>query len=124
KNPRAVVPESIMPKYSFLMNNQAKLSEIGKHMEALRVVGVPYTDDQIASAYADGVAQAHTEDLDENVAGLKERYGDKVVARVFDGNAEMVTEMDALVAYLQVLGTMVEFPAAEAADDQTSDKQE
>jgi len=124
KNPRAVVPESIMPNDSFLMNNQAKLSEIGKHMEALRVVGVPYTDDQIASAYADGVAQAHTEDLDENVAGLKERYGDKVVARVFDGNAEMVTEMDALVAYLQVLGTMVEFPAAEAADDQTSDKQE
>lgn len=116
KNPRAVVPESIMPKYSFLMNNQAKLSEVGKHMEALRVVGVPYTDDQIANAYADGVAQAHTEDLDENVVGLRERYGDKVVARVFDGNPEMVTEMDALVAYLQVLGTMVEFPSAEADD--------
>ncbi len=113
KNPRAVVPESIMPTYAFLLNNQAELNDIGEHMKVLREVGVPYTDDQIANAYQDGVAQAHTEDLDENVAGLLERYGDKVNARVFDGKPEMVTEMDALVAYLQVLGTMVEFPASE-----------
>lgn len=112
-NPRAVVKESIMPTYSFLLNNEAQLNDIGKHMAALRVVGVPYTDEQIANAYKDGVAQAHTEDMDENVAGLKERYGEKVNARLFDGKPEMVTEMDALVAYLQVLGTMVDFSAAE-----------
>lgn len=122
KDPRAVVPESIMPTYSFLMHNEAKLSEIGKHMVALRIVGVPYTDEQIENAYQDGVAQAHTEDMDDNVAGLKERYGDKVNARVFDGNPDMVTEMDALIAYLQVLGTMVEFPKAEPDDAQAADE--
>lgn len=112
-NPRAVVKESIMPTYAFLLNNEAQLNDIGKHMAALRVVGVPYTDDQIANAYKDGVAQSHTDDMDDNVAGLKERWGEKVNARVFDGNPGMVTEMDALVAYLQVLGTMVDFSAAE-----------
>ncbi|HRK98179.1 MAG TPA: cytochrome-c oxidase, cbb3-type subunit II [Alphaproteobacteria bacterium] len=112
-DPRAVVPESIMPTYAFLMHNEAKLSDIGEHMKVLRMVGVPYTDEQISHAYVDGVAQAHTEDLDENVAGFIERYGEKVNARVFDGAPEIVSEMDALVAYLQVLGTMVEFPSAE-----------
>lgn len=112
-NPRSVVPESIMPTYAFLLNNQAKLNNIGKHMKALQTIGVPYTDDQIAHAYQDAMAQAHTEDIDDNVAGLTERYGEKINARVFDGHPEMVTEMDALIAYLQVLGTMVEFPSAE-----------
>lgn len=113
-NPRSVVPESVMPTYNFLNYNQAEINKIGDHMKALRIVGVPYSDDQIAHAYNDAVAQAHTEDTDDNVAGLKSRYGDKVNARIFDGNPDMVTEMDALVAYLQVLGTMVEFPGAEA----------
>ncbi len=116
KNPRSVVPESIMPTYSFLANNQAELNEIGEHMKVLKMVGVPYTDEQIANAYVDGMAQAHTEDTDENVAGLLERYGDKINARVFDGNPEMVTEMDALVAYLQVLGTMVDFSSAQSIE--------
>jgi len=109
-----------MPTYAFLLNNQAELNDIGEHMKVLRTVGVPYTDDQIANAYQDGMAQAHTEDLDENVAGLLERHGDKINARVFDGNPEMVTEMDALIAYLQVLGTMVEFPAAEPVTPDTA----
>lgn len=111
-NPRSVVPESIMPTYSFLLKNEAKLGEIGKHMKALSIVGVPYTDEQIENAYVDGMAQANTEDVDANVAGLLARYGEKINARNFD-NQPLVSEMDALVAYLQVLGTMVEFPAVE-----------
>lgn len=111
-DPRSVVPESIMPTYSFLKDREAKLSDISGHMKALSIVGVPYTEDQIANAYADGMAQANTEDVDANVAGLKTRYGDKVNARNFDGQS-IVSEMDALVAYLQVLGTMVEFPSVE-----------
>lgn len=114
KKPQAVVPESIMPTYAFLLKNEARLHDIDKHLKTLRIVGVPYTDDMIANAYKDAVAQATTEDVDPNVAGLKSRYGDKVNARVFDGNADIVSEMDALVAYLQVLGTMVEFPDVEA----------
>ena len=108
-----------MPTYGFLNHNQAEINKIGDHMKTLRLVGVPYTDDQIANAYNDAVAQAHTEDMDDHVAGLKSRYGDKVNARLFDGNPDMVTEMDALVAYLQVLGTMVEFPTAEAVKPQS-----
>ncbi|HOO50340.1 MAG TPA: cytochrome-c oxidase, cbb3-type subunit II [Alphaproteobacteria bacterium] len=115
-DPRSVVPESIMPTYSFLMNNQAELNDIGEHMAVLKMIGVPYTDEQIENAYADGMAQAHTEDLDENVGGLLERYGDTINARVFDGNPSMVSEMDALVAYLQVLGTMVDFSAAQSVE--------
>lgn len=114
-----------MPTYAFLMNNQAEISDIGDHMKVLRMVGVPYTDEQIENAYVDAVAQAHTEDTDDNVEGLLERYGDKINARVFDGNPDMVTEMDALVAYLQVLGTMVDFstaaPVEDAAADATTD---
>ncbi len=111
-DPRSVVPESIMPTYAFLLHREAKLGDIDSHMKALRVVGVPYTDEQIENAYKDGMAQANTEDVDANVAGLKAHYGDKVNARNFDGQP-VVTEMDALVAYLQVLGTMVEFPSVE-----------
>jgi cytochrome c oxidase cbb3-type subunit 2 len=112
EDPRSVVPESIMPTYSFLLNDEAKLGDIGKHLAALRMVGVPYTDAQIENAYKDGMAQANTEDVDANVAGLQTRYGGKVNARNFDGQP-IVSEMDALIAYLQVLGTMVEFPAVE-----------
>ena len=111
-HPQSVVPESVMPRYSFLLHSQAELSDISKHMKTLRVVGVPYSDAEIENAYKDGMAQANTEDVDANVAGLKERYGDKVNARNFDGQP-IVSEMDALIAYLQVLGTMVEFPSVE-----------
>jgi cytochrome c oxidase cbb3-type subunit II len=105
-NPRAVVPESIMPSYSFLMNNGADLHDIKAHLETLHMVGVPYTDDMIENAYADALAQARG---DSDTAGLKKRYGDKVIARDFDGQKEFVSEMDALVAYLQKLGTDVDF---------------
>ncbi|NVJ98174.1 MAG: cytochrome-c oxidase, cbb3-type subunit II [Alphaproteobacteria bacterium] len=103
--PQDVVPESIMPGYAHMANRGADIQNIGKDMEALRMVGVPYTDEQIANAYRDAITQATNDG--EGLDGLIERYGDKVNARDFDGNSN-TTELDALIAYLQVLGTMAE----------------
>lgn len=106
KNPRDVVPESIMPSYSLLAKRGLDLAKMDKHLSALRLTGVPYTDDMIKNAQADALAQAHP---GSNDAGLTSRYGAKVNIRDFDGNPAVTTEMDALVAYLQALGTFVDF---------------
>ena len=104
-DPQSVVPESVMPKYSFMMNNVIDGEYIADSMSVNAIVGVPYTDDMIAEAKADFAAQA---DPNADTAGLTARYGDKVVVSNFDGQVEL-TEMDAIIAYLQVLGTMVDF---------------
>lgn len=103
--PRDVVPESIMPSYGFMLNQGADLREIGKLMNAYRLTGVPYTEAMIDNAYNDAMAQANT---DSNPAGLNERYGKKVNIRDFDGQNNFVSEADALVAYLQSLGTLAD----------------
>lgn len=103
-NPQAVVPESVMPKYPYLAANEIKATYITDQMWANQVVGVPYSQEQMDNAKADFAAQV---DPDADTSGLLERYG-KVTVANFDGNPEL-TEMDALVAYLQVLGTMVDF---------------
>ncbi|MDE0723781.1 MAG: cytochrome-c oxidase, cbb3-type subunit II [Alphaproteobacteria bacterium] len=108
--PQSVVPESIMPSYSFLMRRAATISDLDKHLKTLRMIGVPYTEDMIANAEKDAVAQATGDRVD--TSGFVSRYGEKVNARDFDGQQHTVTEMDALVAYLQVLGTMVDFKSA------------
>ena len=86
-------------------------------MKALRVVGVPYTDEMIAMAEKDAAVQALGEANNADVSGLQERYGEKINARDFDGNPAMISEMDALIAYLQVLGTMVDFDAAKDVEE-------
>ena len=105
-NPRDVVPASIMPGYKFLVERDADLSGISRDMIVLQKIGVPYSDDMIQNAVSDGVGQASP---DRDSEGLVKRYGDKVNIRDFDDNKDKVSEMDALVAYLQVLGTMVNF---------------
>ncbi|NBX52163.1 MAG: cytochrome-c oxidase, cbb3-type subunit II [Proteobacteria bacterium] len=105
-NPRSVVPESIMPGYKFLLEKDAQIAKIADDMEVLKKIGVPYSDDMIQNAVSDAVIQAST-DRDGEV--LLKRYGKKVTIRDFDGNPQKVSEMDALVAYLQVLGTLVDF---------------
>jgi len=105
-NPRSVVPESIMPGYKFLLIRDAKITSISDDMEVLRRIGVPYTDDMVQNAVSDAIVQASN---DRDLSTIEKRYGKKINARDFDGNPHMVSEMDALVAYLQVLGTMVDF---------------
>lgn len=105
KNPRDLVPESIMPSYAFLANRGVDLTKIKNHLKSLRAVGVPYTDEMIEQAYNDAMAQGRAEG---DASGLRARYGEKTIARDFDGQREMLSEMDALVAYLQVLGTMAD----------------
>ena len=104
-DPQSVVPESVMPKYGFIANNVIDGKYIADIMGTHRMVGVPYSDEQIAEAQADFAAQA---DPNADTAGLLARYGDKVTVSNFDGKPEL-TEMDAIIAYLQVLGTMVDF---------------
>ncbi|WP_395002901.1 cytochrome-c oxidase, cbb3-type subunit II [Cypionkella sp.] len=103
-NPQAVVPESVMPKYAFLSNAEIDGRYIEDIMKVHRMVGVPYTTEMLDAAVADFKAQA---DPEADTAGLEERYK-KVNIANFDGNPAL-TEMDALIAYLQVLGTMVDF---------------
>ena len=103
-NPRDVVPESVMPTYSYLLNTVIDGRYIQDLMSTYVMVGVPYTDDMIENAEADFMAQS---DPDADTDGLLERYA-KAQTRNFDGLAG-VSEMDALVAYLQMLGTLVDF---------------
>ncbi|MFT5180230.1 MAG: cytochrome c oxidase cbb3-type subunit 2 [Alphaproteobacteria bacterium] len=104
--PREVVPESIMPGYPFLARKSLDYDDIADHLVANRSVGVPYTDEMIAQAIADIETQANPDEGDSEA--LLKRYP-KAQARVFDGDAEVVSEADALIAYLQMLGTLVDF---------------
>ena len=108
KAPRSVVPESIMPPYAFLADRQLKAGDMTAHFTALSRVGVPYGAEAIAKANDDLRAQA---DPEFDSPGFKARYP-KVQIRDFDGKPGEITEMDALVAYLQMLGTLVDFEAA------------
>jgi cytochrome c oxidase cbb3-type subunit 2 len=103
-NPQSVVPESVMPKYGYMADTLIDGRYIQDIMETHRMVGVPYTDAMIENAQADFKAQSNP---DADTAGLEERYG-AVNLRNFDAAAG-ISEMDALIAYLQVLGTMVDF---------------
>jgi len=111
-DPRSVVPESIMPPYRFLALRALDYADVASHLKALRAVGVPYSDDMIASAVADLEAQANP---DGDSAGLIKRYPTSNVAK-FNVEAKAVTEMDALVAYLQMLGTLVRLTETTPAD--------
>ncbi|MGR3461279.1 MAG: cytochrome-c oxidase, cbb3-type subunit II [Roseovarius sp.] len=103
-NPQAVVPESIMPKYGFLKDRLITPENIEDRLRTDRMVGVPYTEEMIANAKADFKAQA---DPDADTEGLLTRYP-KAQVRNFD-TAAGISEMDAMIAYLQMLGTLVDF---------------
>ena len=109
KDPRAAVPESIMPTYRFLAERKLKAGDMTAHLTALSDVGVPYSKVDIAKADADLAAQA---DPSADTTDFIKRYP-KAQVRDFDGDPDKLTEMDALVAYLQMLGTLVDVNAAE-----------
>lgn len=109
--PRSVVPESVMPSYAFLKETPLAVKNVGYDLIANRRVGVPYSDEMIASAEADIKAQA---DPNADTSGVLARYP-KAKLGDFDGDPAALTEMDALVAYLQMLGTLVDFSTYDAA---------
>jgi cytochrome c oxidase cbb3-type subunit 2 len=104
-NPRDVVPESVMPAYAWLARTPLKTDDLGRHLAAMRKVGVPYTDDMIANAKDDAYGQARPDT--PFAEGVTKRYGEATNVRAFSGEAT-VTEMDALVAYLQILGRLTD----------------
>ncbi|MBX6368219.1 MAG: cytochrome-c oxidase, cbb3-type subunit II [Rhodospirillales bacterium] len=110
-DPRDVVPESIMPPYAFLAERTLKAKDIALHLEANRRVGVPYTDEMIKAAKEDLQAQA---DPNADTSALLARYPGATIVTPTRGPGT-ITEMDALVAYLQVLGTQVKFRDLPAA---------
>jgi cytochrome c oxidase cbb3-type subunit 2 len=105
-NPRSVVPGSIMPGYPFLAKTQLDAKNIAANMKVLALEGVPYTPEMIEKAATDLFAQANVDD--PGATDLAKRYP-KALARDFDGNPGAITEADALIAYLQMLGTLVDF---------------
>lgn len=109
--PRSVVPESVMPSYAFLKDTPLDTRNFGTHLVAQQRVGVPYTDEMVENAVADLKAQA---DPNADTSGVEARYS-KAKLGDFDGDPARLTEMDALVAYLQMLGTLVDFSTYDEA---------
>ena len=105
--PRAVVEGSVMPGYPFLAEKSLDPGRLPAALRALERIGVPYSEEQIRLAERDAQAQADADAEFED--DLWDRYGETVQVRDFDGNPDRLTEMDALVAYLQMLGTLVDF---------------
>jgi len=117
-HPQSVVPESVMPPYAFLAERELEIADPSANLATLRMVGVPYSDTDIEKAMDDLLAQA---DPDADAGDLAERYP-KAQIRDFDGNPDKLTEMDALVAYLQMLGTLVDVNSAAAQEELATEK--
>jgi cytochrome c oxidase cbb3-type subunit 2 len=105
-NPRDVVPVSIMPAYDWLLSTELRTDDLSLHLKAQRAVGVPYTDDMVANASLDAYGQSNPDSPQAD--GVTKRYGKATTVRAFDGQPSQLTEMDALVAYLQVLGRLTD----------------
>jgi len=103
-NPRDVVPVSVMPAYDWLLATELRTDDLSLHLKAQRAVGVPYTDEMIANAPLDAYGQSNPDS--PQAEGLTKRYGTATTVRSFDGQANRLTEMDAMVAYLQILGRL------------------
>lgn len=106
--PQDVVPESVMPMYGFLAEKELTFNDAGAHLSALRAAGDPYSDEQIAKAAEDFTTQAMGDEGEGDTEELMARYP-KAVLGDFDGDPSKITELDALIAYLQMLGTLVDF---------------
>ena len=104
--PKSVVPGTVMPAYPWLAQTELDPSHIGDELAVQAVLGVPYTAEMIAKAETDVRAQASADAPD--AAELSKRYP-KAQSRDYDGNPNRITEADALIAYLQVLGTFMDF---------------
>ncbi len=115
-DPREVVPQSNMPAYPWLSRNPLKTSDLGLHLKTQQTLGVPYTDEMIANAARDALGQASPDS--DAASGVAERYGEETQVSTFDGVTTQLTEMDALVAYLQVLGRLTDAAYGEPVADE------
>jgi len=118
RNPQSVVPQSVMPQYGFLAETALEVADPAGMLGSLRLVGVPYTDEDVKQAAADLAAQA---DPEADAGDLAARYPG-AQQRDYDGDPSRLTEMDALVAYLQVLGTLVDVDSAAAEEELAAEK--
>ena len=114
QDPRAVVPESIMPPYKFLSETKLDYKRMDQDLRANQILGVPYTDEMVEKAVSDVTTQL--DEFADDEEGFNARYP-KAQMRDFDGNPDALTEMDAIIAYMQILGTLVEFDEYEAEKD-------
>jgi cytochrome c oxidase cbb3-type subunit II len=112
-NPRSVVPESNMPPFAFLAEKELDLSDLQAKVRTMQRLGVPYSDEDVKKAVTD--AQAQADPFSADATDLRKRYGQKVANRDWDGDPDRLTEMDALIAYLQMLGTLVDFSTYQAS---------
>ncbi|WP_409432641.1 cytochrome-c oxidase, cbb3-type subunit II [Litorimonas sp. RW-G-Af-16] len=115
ENPRAVVPESIMPPYKFLSKRELNFREIQAELKTNQRLGVPYTDEMVELAESD--LRTQLDEFADDYDGFIARYP-KAVVREFDGDADKISEMDALIAYMQMLGTLVDFDEYQAQKDE------
>ena len=123
KDPRALVPESVMPPYAFLAEKKLNFDRIEERLRTERMLGVPYTDEMIENAEGHLYAQADPDEKGyDYLDSLLEQYGaasgreGTVEFRDYDGDPRRITEMDAIVAYLQMTGTLVDFSTYQADD--------
>lgn len=114
-NPRDVLPQSKMPAYRWLLRDKLDIYKLPDHLRAMRTVGVPYSDEQIENAVQDAIGQANPDSPE--AGGVAERYGEATNIRAFDGEPNRLTDMDALVAYLQMLGTLTNVAHTTAATE-------
>jgi cytochrome c oxidase cbb3-type subunit II len=114
-DPRGLVPESVMPPYAFLAKKDLDPKVLRAELKAMQRLGVPYTKAMVDNAQADALAQA--DEFSSDGPALKKRYGAKIAQRDFDGNPDRLTEMDALIAYLQGLGNQVDFSTYKAGEN-------
>jgi cytochrome c oxidase cbb3-type subunit 2 len=115
QDPRAVVPESIMPPYKFLSKTKLDYKRMDQDLRANQRLGVPYTDEMVEKAVSDVTTQL--DEFADDEEGFNARYP-KAQMRDFDGNPDALTEMDAIIAYMQMLGTLVDFAEYEAEKDE------
>jgi cytochrome c oxidase cbb3-type subunit 2 len=114
-NPKSMVPESVMPNYPWLLTTQLDVSDVGARLRAQRTTGVPYSANQEeyqrnVEKFGEDVAKTlHIPDAQKNLVAQAQEGN-------YDGDRSSVSEMDALVAYLQVLGTMVDFSKIKPED--------
>jgi len=103
-----------MPAYDWLLSTELRADDLGLHLKAQRAVGVPYTDEMIANASLDAFGQSNPDSA--QAKGVIERYGKATTVRAFDGRPSQLTEMDAMVAYLQILGRLTDAAHKPIAD--------